>query len=231
MVPNHTRRVFGFCYRFTGKESEAQDLTRGGISAGVSSLKSYRSGEGAFATWAGAAELEPADHHHRRTAADRATESTIEGSATDDRGGAATSARPGKGCWRAGGQRSAGSSFCRSCRRSVGEAVILRDLQEMGVISEIAEVLKVPEGTVKEPSEPGSRGAGARAKAAESSFMTCSEIDIPLCDWPDGTLSPGTPAVSRRIWKAAPHAPSWPETPGWRCLSWSAPPKRSRRPN
>ena len=49
LVRTHTRRVYGFCYRFTGKDSEAQDLTQEVFLRVFRSLKSYRSDEGAFA--------------------------------------------------------------------------------------------------------------------------------------------------------------------------------------
>ena len=51
LVRLHTRRVYGFCYRFTGKDTEAQDLTQEVFLRVFRSLKSYRSDEGAFVTW------------------------------------------------------------------------------------------------------------------------------------------------------------------------------------
>src|SRR6266513_2679105 len=50
LVRLHTRRVYGLCYRFTGKDSEAQDLTQEVFLRVFRSLKSYRSDEGAFVT-------------------------------------------------------------------------------------------------------------------------------------------------------------------------------------
>src|ERR1700682_3494444 len=51
LVRIHSRRVYTVCYRFTGKESEAQDLTQEVFLRVFKTLKSFRSGEGAFATW------------------------------------------------------------------------------------------------------------------------------------------------------------------------------------
>src|ERR1044071_839120 len=51
LIRLHTRRVYGLCYRFTGSDSEAQDLTQEVFLRVFRSLKSYRSAEGSFATW------------------------------------------------------------------------------------------------------------------------------------------------------------------------------------
>jgi len=74
----------------------------------------------------------------------------------------------------------------RSSRR-IEEAVILRDLQEMEY-REIAEVLGIPEGTVKSrinrggPNWPGScEGRSWR--------MNCADVEILICDYLDGTLA------------------------------------------
>ena len=51
LVRQHTRRVYGLCYRFTGKDSEAQDLTQEVFLRVFRSIGSFRANEGAFATW------------------------------------------------------------------------------------------------------------------------------------------------------------------------------------
>src|ERR1700686_4470756 len=51
LVRQHTRRVYGLCYRFTGKESEAQDLTQDVFLRVFRALSGFRSTEGSFATW------------------------------------------------------------------------------------------------------------------------------------------------------------------------------------
>ena len=67
------------------------------------------------------------------------------------------------------------------------ETVILRDLEELEY-REIAQVLNVPEGTVKSQIEPGPGRTGPGAEAAEDTDMTCAELEILLCDYVDGTL-------------------------------------------
>ena len=51
LVRTHTRRVFGLCYRFTGKDGEAQDLTQEVFLRVYRTLKTFRATEGAFTTW------------------------------------------------------------------------------------------------------------------------------------------------------------------------------------
>ena len=146
LVRNHTRRVFGFCYRFTGKESEAQDLTQEVFLRVFRSLKSYRSGEGAFATWLARLSRNLLIDHYRRTKQERATES-IEEQLPMIEERAATSARP-EGMLAGREASEVLGAALQKLSPDLREAVILRDLQEMEY-REIAEVLKVPEGTVK----------------------------------------------------------------------------------
>jgi RNA polymerase sigma-70 factor (ECF subfamily) len=146
LVRTHTRRVYGFCYRFTGKDSEAQDLTQEVFLRVFRSLKSYRSDEGAFATWLARLSRNLLIDHYRRSRQDRSTDS-IEEQLPMIEERAATSARP-EGLL-AG--REASEILQGALQRlspDLREAVILRDLQEMEY-REIADVLKVPEGTVK----------------------------------------------------------------------------------
>jgi RNA polymerase sigma-70 factor, ECF subfamily len=51
LVRQHTRQVYGLCYRFTGSGPEAQDLTQDVFLRVFRTLKSFRSTEGSFGTW------------------------------------------------------------------------------------------------------------------------------------------------------------------------------------
>src|SRR5208283_2459466 len=51
MVKTHTRRVYSLCYRFTGKDSEAQDLSQEVFLRVFRTLKTFRAGEGTFVVW------------------------------------------------------------------------------------------------------------------------------------------------------------------------------------
>src|SRR4029077_2384666 len=78
LVRTHTRRVYGFCYRFTNKDSEAQDLTQEVFLRVFKSLKSYRSDEGAFVTWLTRLSRNLLIDHYRRTRQERVTDSIEE---------------------------------------------------------------------------------------------------------------------------------------------------------
>lgn len=146
LVRNHTRRVYGLCYRFTGKDSEAQDLTQEVFLRVFRTLRSYRSDEGAFVTWLSRLTRNLLIDNYRRTKQDRATDSIEEQLPVIEESMAA-SARPDG--LLAG--REASEVLQRALQRlspELREAVILRDLQEMEY-REMARVLKVPEGTVK----------------------------------------------------------------------------------
>src|SRR5437667_10847076 len=146
VVRTQTRRVYGFCCRFTGRDSEAQDLTQEVFLRVFRSLKSYRSGEGAFATWLARLSRNLLIDHYRRTKQDRATES-IEEQLPMIEERAATSARP-EGLLAGREASEVLQAALQRLTPDLREAVILRDLQEMEY-REIAEVLKVPAGTEK----------------------------------------------------------------------------------
>jgi len=146
LVRAHTRRVYGFCYRFTGKDSEAQDLTQEVFLRVFRSLKSYRSDEGAFVTWLTRLSRNLLIDHYRRTKQERVTES-IEEQLPMIEGKAGSEARPDGILDR----REASEALQLALGKlspDLREAVILRDLQEMEY-REIAGVLNIPEGTVK----------------------------------------------------------------------------------
>jgi RNA polymerase sigma-70 factor (ECF subfamily) len=147
LVRLHTRRVYGLCFRFTGSGSEAQDLTQEVFLRVFRTLKTFRSMEGSFGTWLARVTRNLLIDHYRRTRQERVTDS-IEGQLPmiEEAGGAA-SARPDQ----AVAGREASEILQATLQKlspDLREAVILRDLQEMEY-REIAEVLRIPEGTVK----------------------------------------------------------------------------------
>lgn len=146
LVRAHARRVYGICYRFTGTDSEAQDLTQEVFLRVFKNVKSFRAGEGSFAVWLARLTRNLLIDHYRRSRMERATDSIEEqlpvmeekaafGSRTDS--------------MLAG--REASEVLQKALARlspELRETVILRDLEEMEY-REIAQVLAVPEGTVK----------------------------------------------------------------------------------
>lgn len=146
LVRIHTRRVYSICYRFTSRESEAQDLTQDVFLRVFKSLKSFRAGEGSFVVWLARLTRNLLIDHYRRTKLDRASDSIedqLPMMAADD--SAAT--RPDKVL---AGREASNLIQAGLAKLSpdLRETVILRDLEEMEY-REIAEVLNIPEGTVK----------------------------------------------------------------------------------
>ena len=146
LVRGHTRRVYALCYRFTGRDSEAQDLTQEVFLRVFRSLKSFRSAEGAFGTWLARLTRNLLIDHYRRSRQDRATESIEEQLPLIEESGA-LAGRPDR--MLAGREASEIlQAALQKLSPELRETVILRDLQEMEY-REISRALKIPEGTVK----------------------------------------------------------------------------------
>jgi RNA polymerase sigma-70 factor (ECF subfamily) len=150
LVRLHTRRVYGLCYRFTGKDSEAQDLTQDVFLRVFRALGSFRSAEGSFTTWLARLTRNLLIDHYRRTRNERVTDSIEEQLPRVEvrtEGVAAIPSRPDSAL--------AGREASELLQSALGklspelrETIILRDLQEMEY-REIAGILSIPEGTVK----------------------------------------------------------------------------------
>lgn len=147
LVRSNTRKVYALCYRFTGSGSEAQDLTQEVFMRVFKTIRSFRSDEGSFATWLSRVTRNLLIDHYRRTRQDRVTDSIEEQLPMMEEEGAAASARPDHVL--AGREASEIlQATLQKLSPDLREAVILRDLQEMEY-REIAQVLGIPEGTVK----------------------------------------------------------------------------------
>jgi RNA polymerase sigma-70 factor (ECF subfamily) len=149
LVRIHTRRVYALCYRFTGSDAEAQDLTQEVFLRVFRTLGSYRSAEGSFTTWLTRLGRNLLIDHYRRSKQDRVTEPIEDQLATLEQKEYAgqVSVQPDRVL--------AGREASEVLQAALGklspelrETVVLRDLQELEY-REIAEVLKIPEGTVK----------------------------------------------------------------------------------
>ncbi len=146
LVRLHTRRVYSVCYRFTNSDSEAQDLTQDVFLRVFKNLKSFRAGEGLFIVWLTRLARNLLIDHYRRTRMDRATDSIEdqlsaleENPATIGRTEGMLAGREASELLQAGLQK---------LSPELRETVILRDLEELEY-REIAQILNVPEGTVK----------------------------------------------------------------------------------
>src|ERR1700682_6293273 len=146
LVKLHTRRVYGICYRFTGSDSEAQDLSQEVFLRVFKNLKSFRSGEGSFVVWLTRLTRNLLIDHYRRTKLDRATDSIEDQMPMLEEKTSTMSRTDGMLAGREASELLQGA--LQKLSPDLRETVILRDLEELEY-KEIAEVLNVPEGTVK----------------------------------------------------------------------------------
>jgi RNA polymerase sigma-70 factor (ECF subfamily) len=160
LVRLHTRRVYGLCYRFTGREHTAEELTQEVFLRVFRALPSFRSTEGSFSTWLARLTRNLLIDHYRRTRNDRITDSldaelpgTSEGIgaslAGDSVSGFPKSAPLRPDAALAGREASELlQSALAKLSPDLRETIILRDLQDREY-REIAGILSIPEGTVK----------------------------------------------------------------------------------
>lgn len=146
LVRSHTRRVYAVCYRFTGKDSEAQDLTQEVFLRVFRTISSFRSGEGTFGVWLMRLTRNLLIDHYRRGRKDRATDSIEDQLPVLEEKVSMTSRTDGLVAGREAGEILQGALGKLS--PELRETLILRDLEEMEY-REIAQTLQVPEGTVK----------------------------------------------------------------------------------
>jgi len=140
----HTRQVYALCYRFTGSGQQAQDLTQEVFLRVFRTLKSFRSTEGSLGTWLARLTRNLLIDHYRRSRQERVTDSIEERLPMMEEAGGAPPDQALAG-------REASEVLQRALQKlspDLREAVILRDLEEMEY-REIAQVLEIPEGTVK----------------------------------------------------------------------------------
>lgn len=146
LVKLHTRRVYSICYRFTNSDSEAQDLTQDVFLRVFKNLKSFRAGEGLFVVWLTRLTRNLLIDHYRRTRVERVTES-IEDHVLALEESTATAART-EGMLAGREASELLQTALQKLSPELRETVILRDIEELEY-REIAQVLNVPEGTVK----------------------------------------------------------------------------------
>jgi RNA polymerase sigma-70 factor (ECF subfamily) len=146
LVKVHTRRVYAICYRFVGKDEEAQDLTQEVFLRIFKTLRSFRSGEGSFAVWLTRLTRNLLIDNYRRTKGERMTDSLETQLPMIEETSLAGGRTDGLLAGREASELLQGA--LQKLSPELREAVILRDLQEMEY-REIATTLSVPEGTVK----------------------------------------------------------------------------------
>lgn len=146
LVKQYTKRVYAICYRFTNRDSEAQDLTQDVFLRVFKSLASFRAGEGSFAVWLTRLTRNLLVDHYRRSKHERVTDALEDKLPILEERTAQHSRTDGLLAGREAGELL--QAALQKLSPELREAVILRDLEELDY-REIAQVLSVPEGTVK----------------------------------------------------------------------------------
>ena len=146
LVRSHSRRVYSVCFRFTGTDSEAQDLTQEVFLRVFRTLKSFRSGEGSFGVWLNRLTRNLLIDHYRRSKLERSTDSIEDQLPRIEEAGAGAARADSMLVGRETSELLQGA--LKKLSPELRETVILRDIEEMEY-REIAQVLQVPEGTVK----------------------------------------------------------------------------------
>ncbi|HEV3279782.1 MAG TPA: RNA polymerase sigma factor [Terriglobia bacterium] len=146
LLQAHARKIYNLCYRFTGRASEAEDLTQEVFIKVFQMLTTYDAVQGAFSTWLNRVARNHLVDHYRRTHKDRLTSSLEEQTggledkpSADEHPIARLESQE---------RHEVLQSALNRLSPDMREAVVLRDFQDLDY-DEIAEVLGVPEGTVK----------------------------------------------------------------------------------
>jgi len=153
IVRKYHRRIYNICYRFAGTADDAQDLTQEVFIKMYRTLGSYDVERGAFVTWVTTMTRNLLVDHFRKTKQDRMTDS-LDATTSDHEDAMPLSekiedkALPPDAGVQSRETREAVHAALQKLSPDLREAVILRDLQDLDY-REIAQVLKVPEGTVK----------------------------------------------------------------------------------
>jgi RNA polymerase sigma-70 factor, ECF subfamily len=153
IVQRFHRRIYNICYRFAGSADDAQDLTQEVFIKVYRTVGSFDGDKASFNTWVTTVTRNLLVDHFRKTRNDRATISMDAVLGADGDGATLAdrlpSGAPGPQVHVEGRERQEMvHQALQQISPDLREAVILRDLQDMDY-REIAQVLKVPEGTVK----------------------------------------------------------------------------------
>ena len=152
MVRTHQKRVFGLCYRFTGNAADAEDLTQDVFLKIYSNLGSFDATRGSLPVWITTMTRNLLVDNFRRTRNQRATNSLDDGwEQSEELKSADRLVASGPTPLESVARKELANMVQGALAKvsvELREAVILRDLQDLDY-KEIAQVLAIPEGTVK----------------------------------------------------------------------------------
>jgi RNA polymerase sigma-70 factor (ECF subfamily) len=169
------RKIYGICYRFTGSQSDAEDLTQEAFLKIYRNLASFDPAKGGFTTWITTLTRNLLVDNYRRSRLERASDSLDESfDGVED--GATKAERLADG-GKTQEQHVAGLELRAQIQEALKQvspdlrkAVILRDLEDMDY-KEIAEILGVPQGTVKSRISRGRSELARLLKRIEGQVM------------------------------------------------------------
>ena len=175
LVRSQQRRVYGLCYRFTGSAAESEDLTQDVFLKVYKNLSSFDPGKASFGVWLTALTRNLLVDHYRRSRLERASDSLDQPSAGDEDGPTRAERLPdtrvGQERYVAGVElRARVQSALAEITPELREAVILRDLEDMDY-REIADILGIPQGTVKSRISRGRAELARKLKGMEGQVM------------------------------------------------------------
>lgn len=173
MVRSHHKRVYGLCFRFTGNPADAEDLTQDVFLKIYSNLPSFDAARGSLPVWITTLTRNLLVDNFRRSRNQRATGSLDEGWDGSDELKPIDRLMAADPSPHDAAVRRELEAMVQKALAQVSpelrEAVILRDLQDLDY-KEIAQVLDIPEGTVK------SRISRGRAELARLLERTKREV-------------------------------------------------------
>ena len=175
LVRSQQRKVYGLCYRFTGSTAEAEDLTQDVFLKVYRNLRSFDPAKASFGVWLTALTRNLLVDNYRRTRLERASDSLDAPLAGDEDGPTRAERLPDH---RIGQEKHvAGMELRAKVQNALAhispelrEAVVLRDLEDMDY-REIAEVLGIPQGTVKSRISRGRAELARLLKGMEGQVM------------------------------------------------------------
>jgi RNA polymerase sigma-70 factor (ECF subfamily) len=145
IVHSYAKRIYNLSYRYTNRREEAEDLTQDILIRVYQNLKSFRSDAGSFQGWILKVGRNLIIDHYRQTRRFQPAAGTEEMEAMHLKDDILPSPQRAA-------ERDEAARFLRDGLQALApelkEAVILRDIEGMPYL-EIAEMLGIPEGTVK----------------------------------------------------------------------------------
>lgn len=167
LVRKHTREIFGLCFRATGHEEEAEDLTQEIFLKVFRAIEGFDSRRASFTTWLYRVARNHLVDYYRSSRQDRVTVSIEEELPWLEQGpgsDAAPHARVEHSERQAVLQKA-----LNELSPSLREAVVLRDLQGLDY-TEVSKALGIPSGTAKSRVHRGHLELGRMLAAPQRGF-------------------------------------------------------------